>query len=57
MALYLGGEKVKINLDGVAYYLNVFSDLPITNGVRLISSDGHILMDINGLFLTAKEDE
>ena len=55
MALYLGDEKVKINLDGVAYYLNVFSDPPITNGVRLVSSDGYILIDGNGVYLITKE--
>ena len=58
MALYLGSsEKLKISLDGVLYYLNLFSDPPITNGVRLLSSEGFILKDANGLYLTFKESD
>ena len=58
MALYLGSsEKLKINLNDVTYYLNVFSDPPITNGIRLVTSDGYILIDVNGRYLTFKEDE
>lgn len=58
MALYLGnGEKVKINLDCVAHYLNLFSTTPITNGIRLLSLDNYILKDSNGLYLTVKESE
>ena len=57
MALYIGGEKVKINLDGVAYYLNLYSVIPITNGIRLLSSDGYILKDDSGLYITTKEEE
>lgn len=56
MALYLGsGEKVKINLNGVAYYLNLFSTTPITNGTRLLSAERYILKDFNGLYITTKE--
>lgn len=57
MALYLGGNKVKINIDGATYCLNLFSEAPITNGAMLLSSDSYILKDFNGLYLTAKEDE
>lgn len=57
MALYLGSEKVKINLNGVVYNLNLFSTTPILNGVLLLSSEGYILKDINELYLTAKEGE
>ena len=58
MALYLGSsEKLKINLDNIEYFLNWFSDHPITNGVRLLSSENYILKDSNGLYLTTKEDE
>ena len=57
MALYLGSEKVKINLDGILYNLNLYSEKPITNGIMLLSSDGYILKDLNGLYLTVKEDE
>lgn len=57
MALYLGSEKVKINLNGVVYCLNLFSTTPITNGIRLLSSDNYILKDLNELYLTTKEDK
>lgn len=57
MALYLGNDKVKINLNGVVYNLNFASAMPIFNGVLLLSSEGYILKDINELYLTAKEDE
>jgi hypothetical protein len=57
MALYLGGSKVKINLGGVVYRLNLFTATPITNGVRLLSSDDYILKDINKLYLTTKDGE
>ena len=58
MALYLGSsEKLKINMDNVAYCLNLFSTTPITNGVRLLSSENFILKDANGLYLTTKEEE
>lgn len=58
MALYLGSsEKLKININNNVYYLNLFSENPITNGIRLLSSDGYILKDSNGLYLTFKEGE
>ena len=58
MALYLGNsEKLKINLDGVIYDLNLFSTTPITDGIRLLSLENYILKDSNGLYLVAKEGE
>ena len=57
MALYLGNsEKLKIILDGKAYKINLYSEVPTTNGIKLLSSDGYILKDINGLFITSKEE-
>ena len=56
MALYLGSDKIKINLDNTIYYLNLFSMPPITNGVRLLSEDNYTLKDLNGLYITSKED-
>lgn len=55
MALYLGSEMVKINLNCVVHYLNLFSENPITNGIRLLSSDDYILKDSNGVYLVVKE--
>lgn len=58
MALYLGSsEGLKIYLNGVEYCLNLYSTVPITNGIRLLSSEDYILKDSSGLYLTAKEDE
>ncbi len=57
MALYLGNsEKLKIILDGKAYKINLYSEISATNEIKLLSSDGYILKDINGLFITSKEE-
>ena len=57
MALYLGSAgKVKINSVGNVYCLQLFSKTPITNGTMLVSSDGCILKDKNGLFITSKKE-
>lgn len=56
MALYLGSNKVKINLDGKVYYLNLFSKIVITNNDILLSADNYILQDLNGVYLTTKEE-
>lgn len=52
MALYLGSDKRKIILDSVVYRFNLFTEAPITNSIRLLSSDNYILKDSNGLYLT-----
>lgn len=57
MALYLGGNKVKANLDGFVYCVNLFTATLILNGIRLLSSESYILKDSSGLYLTAKESE
>jgi hypothetical protein len=57
MALYLGDNKVKINLNGIMCSLNLFSSNLILNGVLLLSSEGYILRDSNGLYLTTKESD
>lgn len=55
MALYLGSsDKRKIVLNGVAYRLNLFAETPITNFIRLLSSDNYTLKDTNGLYLTVE---
>ena len=57
MALYLGSsDKLKINLNGVTYCLNLFADPPITNGIRLLSSEGYILKDLDNLYVTTKKE-
>ena len=59
MALYLGNEKLKINLDDVVYIMNIFSALPTIEEIILSSSDDCILKDFNGLYLSplVKEEE
>ena len=55
MGLYLGSKEVDIVLNGNIFYLNIFSETPITDGVLLKSSDGYILKDTNGAYIIAKE--
>lgn len=55
MSLYVGGIKYNIILDGSICNLDIYSPTPITNGIRLLSSDDYILKDINGLYLTVTE--
>lgn len=57
MPLYLGNDKVKFNLGDTDYRLNLVVVTPSIVGVKLLSSDGCILKDLNGLYLTSEEDE
>ena len=57
MALYLGNNKIKINLDNILYKLNLYSETLITNGIILLSSDNYMLKDLNGLYITAKKED
>ena len=58
MSLYLGNsKKLKVNLNNVIYRFMLFSKNPITNGIRLLSSDNYTLKDSNGIYLTVKEGD
>lgn len=60
MGLYLGSsEKLKINLNSVIYKLNLYSESTgsVVEGIMLLSSEGYMLKDINGLYLTVESDE
>lgn len=58
MALYVGNsDKQKIILNGVVYNFNLYTTIPITNFIRLLSSDNYTLKDSEGLYLTVEEDE
>lgn len=58
MALYVGNsDKQKIILNGVVYNFNLYTTIPITNFIRLLSSDNYILKDSEGLYLTIEEEE
>lgn len=57
MAVYLGENRIKINLNGIVYILNLFTTAPILNGIRLLTSENYVIRDSNGLYITVKEDE
>lgn len=56
MALYLGNKKVKLHMGAVAYVLHVLVST-LTSAVGLVSSDGYILKDSNGLILAVREGD
>lgn len=55
MVINIGRKQYNIFLNGKAYALVIPSS--ITNGIKLLSSDNYILTDINGIYLTTKEEE
>lgn len=58
MAVYLGNNKIKIiDTNGKLCNLYIPSKHIITNGIKLLSSEGYVLKDLNGLYLTTKEDK
>lgn len=58
MALYLGSSgKLKLNMDNAVYLLNIFSRSPITNSIRLLSSENYVLKSSDGFYLIVKENE
>ena len=57
MALYLGSSKhLQIRLGGDPYNVNFFSTIIDIVSGKLLSSEGYILKDSNGLYLVPKED-
>lgn len=57
MALYIGSSsKLKIQVSGKKSRLNLYFSDRIVNGA-LRSSDGFLLKDSNGVFLTVKEEK
>lgn len=57
MAIYVGDKKQQIKIGDQKCYLNFFTTVSIVNGIQLLSKDGYVLKDSNGLYLTVKEDE
>ena len=58
MALYLGNERVKINLNGSVYLIPNDSPPVINTGkIKLLLPDGCALKESTGLYLVYKEDE
>lgn len=57
MALYIGGQKYKVVLNGSTYCLNIPSiKLINTSDIVLLSSDGYILTDLDGIILLPQPD-
>lgn len=58
MALHLGNnENLKLRINNILYNIQFFSEVAILNGIQLLASDGALLKDMNGLYLTVKEAE
>ena len=58
MALYIGkGQKVKIATEKGSCRVKYVYIKPNTDNIKLISQDDYLLTDLNGLYLTAKEDK
>lgn len=58
MGLRLGsGKPLKVNASHGICRFNLYTKTPITNGIRLLSSEGYILKDNKGVYLTVKEAE
>lgn len=57
MAFYLGSlGKVKININDNRYSMKFFSTTPISNGIRLLTSEGYSLKDSKEQTLTVKKE-
>ena len=55
MDLYIGNKKFRICFNGQICKINLLSVEVLLNGIQLLSKDGYILRDSNGLYLTARE--
>lgn len=56
MGLYLGNEKMNLRSNELLLCLNIYSPSdPITEVIRLLSSDNYILKDSNNVYLIPKE--
>lgn len=57
MALYVGSNKQKINLDNIVYNINSYSAILIIEEMLLSSVDDYLFKDSNGLYIAIKEDK
>lgn len=55
MAIYAGGAKCRFFVGESVYDMELYSSIPITNGIRLLSSDDYTLMDSKVVYVTATE--
>ena len=51
MAFYIGGQSYNIFINGIAYCLGIFSPSINESDIVLLSSDGYILADFDGIIL------
>ena len=51
MALYLGDNKIKVNINGKICGLKLSLDASSFESVRLLSFDQYVLKDSNGIYL------
>lgn len=56
MAIYIGNNRVKLNINGEKVKLNLFNFNLNPNISLLKTADNLILKDIHGLYLTTKEN-
>ena len=57
MVVHIGGKKYKAYVDGAACAFMTKDTISDITGIMLLSSEGYVLKDVNGLTLTAKEAE
>ena len=55
MAIYAGGTKCRFAVGESTCEMKLHSSEPITNGVRLLSSDNYMVVDSRMLYATAIE--
>ena len=56
MAIYVGGTKCNLVLGNSVCEVQLYSSIPIVNGIMLLSSDGFSLLDSKGTRLTIKDE-
>ena len=54
MALYFGGDKVRLNLGGAVWCVNIPTVATPALNYSLLSLDNYVLKDSNGLYLIPK---
>jgi hypothetical protein len=57
MAIYAGSDQCRIVAGDEVCDLDTYSPFPITNGVRLLSSDDYVLKDKNNIYITFKKED
>ena len=56
MARYVNGAPTNIIIDGVSYRVRVRISSSLVEGTVLLSSDGYVLTDTDGAYITVRED-